>query len=470
MNGLSNRKIAVTGWDTYTRAAAVFLLKAGAQVHVILPAPIPSSQKETIPQGVGVIYLNSENYFPDDLDLIVHGPLTSRSSPIIQAALEREIEILSDLELASREFCCLSLGITGTNGKTTTAELISEMLGAAQRQTLRAGASGLPVFEVAGQSRDVDFLTLDLNCFQLDSIQHFRPAVAVVTNIRPDELDVYGSVGNYARSIGRIFQNQLPFDWAIIQSEALAHLRSLGVQIPSKIITFSAQNRRADLFLDRGLVISSLPNWNGPLFNMDQSRLRGPHNAENVMAALAAGRVIHLKLEEMISAVKSYRPGPHRLEWVAEWRGVKFINNSKATNVSAVRQSIEALDSVPGGEPNIFLIAGGVDKGLDYHDLGPLLAGRVKTAFLLGEAREKLRAAWSLFTPCALVDSLLEAVSKAAEIAVAGDVVLLSPACSSLDQFQSYQHRGESFRRAVQRLCRDQTEREKKTAALNHFP
>jgi UDP-N-acetylmuramoylalanine--D-glutamate ligase len=156
----------------------------------------------------------------------------------------------------------------------------------------------------------------------------------------------------------------------------------------------------------------------------------------------------------MIAAIKEYRPGPHRLELVCEVGGIKFVDNSKAMNVSAVQQSIEAIPLGRAGEPNIWLIAGGVDKGLHYHDLGPLLASRVKGAFLLGEAREKLRAAWSLFTPCAVVETLLEAVSKAAENAVAGDIVLLSPACSSFDMFQNYQHRGEVFRQAVQQVTK----------------
>jgi UDP-N-acetylmuramoylalanine--D-glutamate ligase len=244
------------------------------------------------------------------------------------------------------------------------------------------------------------------------------------------------------------------FDWAIVQSEALAHLRELGIEIPSKIITFSAQNRRADIFLDHGLLVSSLPNWSGPLFNMEQSPLSGPHNAENIMAAMAVGRVLRVPLEQMILALKAYKPGPHRLETVAEINGVRFINNSKAMNVAAVQQSLEALTAGTGGEPNIWLIAGGKDKGLDYHDLGPLLAQRVKGAFLLGESREKLRASWSLFTPCTVVNSLLEAVQSAAENAASGDIVLLSPACSSFDMFENYQDRGRMFRAAVEQLAK----------------
>ena len=170
------------------------------------------------------------------------------------------------------------------------------------------------------------------------------------------------------------------------------------------------------------------------------------------MAALAAGHVLRIPLEEMAEAIRNYRPGPHRLEKVAQVDGVTYINNSKGLNASAVEQSIEALPVGPGGAPNIWLIAGGKDKGQQYHDLGPLLARRVKGAFLLGETREKLRAAWSLFTPCMVAGSLLEAVEKAAENAAAGDFVLLSPACSSLDMFQNYQHRGEVFRQAVESL------------------
>lgn len=464
MNGLNDKKVCVIGLEPSSKAAIEVLLEAGAEVHVLGANGDSSSQKETVDPSVHFI---SEKELPENLEFVVHGPEISRLHPILKKAVEKGIPILSDAELASRGFYCLTLGITGTNGKTTTAELIAEMLEAGQRKTVRAGASGRPICEVIEQSREMDFLTLDLNAFQLGSIEHFRPAIAVVTNIRPDELDTYGSTANYARAIGNIFKNQQVFDWAVVQSEALAHLRSLEVPIPSKIITFSARNRRADIFLDRGLIISSLPDWTGPLFNTEQANLKGPHNAENIMASLAVGRILRLKLEEMISAVKAYRPGPHRLELVAEARGVKFINNSKATNVNAVEQSIEALDGGPGGEPNLWLIAGGVDKGLDYHDLGPALARRVKGAFLIGEAREKLRAAWSLFTPCTLVDSLLEAVSRAAESAVPHDVVLLSPACSSLDLFQSYQHRGETFRQAVLELLKSPGE--KKGSAREHF-
>jgi hypothetical protein len=246
------------------------------------------------------------------------------------------------------------------------------------------------------------------------------------------------------------FVNGAPVDGAaIVQSEALAQMRSLNLPIPSKVITFSANNRRADIFLDRGLLVSRLPDWTGPLLDLDHCRLRGPHNAENIMAALAVGRVLRLPLEQMAEAVKSYAPAAHRCELVAEIDGVQFVNDSKATNLDAVHKAIQAMPTGAGGEANLWLLAGGKDKGFDYHDIGPLLSQRVKGAFLFGETREKIRAAWSLFTPCTLCETLLEAFAEAAKCALPGDVVLLSPACSSFDQFQNYQHRGEVFRQAV---------------------
>ena len=170
------------------------------------------------------------------------------------------------------------------------------------------------------------------------------------------------------------------------------------------------------------------------------------------MAALAVGHVLRVPLDAMADAIKSYVPRPHRGELVAEIGGVKYINDSKATNVDAMSKGLLAVPAGQGSQPNVWLIAGGQDKGLDFHAVGPFLSQRVKGAFLFGEAREKIRAAWGLFTPCTLADSLLEAVAEAAKQATTGDVVLLSPACSSFDQFRNYQHRGEVFRQAVESI------------------
>jgi len=297
-------------------------------------------------------------------------------------------------------------------------------------------------------------LILQVNAFQLESAQLFRPAVAVLTNLTPDHLDRYADAADYARASARLFTQQQAFDWAIVQSEAAARLKELGLPVPGKTITFSATDPSADLHLDRGLVISRIPNWPGPLLDSDTCQLRGPHNAENLMAALAVGHVLRLPLENMLEPMRSYSAGRHRGELVAEINGVQYVNDSKATNLDAMHKALLAARPGEAGRPNIWLIAGGAGRGLDFHDVGPLLSKRVKHAFLLGEATEQIRAAWGLFIPCTVSDSLINAIAEAAKQAASGDVVLLSPACSSFDQFRDYQERGEIFCQMVKSIGR----------------
>lgn len=450
MRELTDKKVLVIGHDASGQAAVRLLVARGARVFAVPAGPEPVQDRDIEAlQNLGAETLTLGDSAKPDFELGVLSQSIPRTAEIVYPLIEKNVPVISELELAYEHYFCLSLAITGTNGKTTTAELIEEMFTRCGRKTAKAGGSDTPACDIVETTRDLDFATLEINSFQLESIETFRPSVAVLLNLKPDHMDRYERMANYARTLARVFMNQQAFDWAIIQSEALAQLRSLGIDIPSKVITFSANNRRADIYLDRSLLISSIPDWDGPLLDLENLRLRGPHNAENVMAALAVGRVLKLPLEEMIEALKAHVPGPHRCEIVAEAAGVTFINDSKAMNMDAVQKALQAAPTGRGGEANVWLIAGGKDKGLEFHDLGPLLAQRVKGAFLLGEMRDKLRAAWSLFTPCTTVTSLPEAVQKATEHAKPGDVVLLSPGCSSFDMFQNYQRRGEIFREAV---------------------
>lgn len=455
MISLEHKTVLVLGLGKSGLAAAELLRQRGARVLALDSADSPALQKDAAKlKELGIaVELGAEEAPNVNFDLAVVSPGVPWSNPILQELNERKVPIIGEFELGYQHSLCLNVAITGTNGKTTTTELVERLLTAHHFKTLAAGNIGLPVCSVAEQTKDLDFLTLEVSSFQLETIQYFRPAVGVLLNITPDHLDRYDRMADYALAKGKLFMNQQPFDWAVVQSEALAQLRGLKVNIPSKVITFSANNRRADLYLDRSLIISGLDDWNGPLLDMNQTRLVGPHNAENVMAALAVGRILRIPLETMVEALKSYEPAAHRCELVAEIGGVKFINDSKATNLDAVHKALLAVPAAQPGEPNVWLIAGGRDKGFEYHDIGPLLSQRVKGAFLIGETREKIRAAWSLFTPCTLKDSLIEAVTEAATSAVSGDVVLLSPACSSFDQFQNYQHRGDVFRQAVAELA-----------------
>ncbi|MGH7970903.1 MAG: UDP-N-acetylmuramoyl-L-alanine--D-glutamate ligase, partial [Limisphaerales bacterium] len=373
---------------------------------------------------------------------------------LIQSVVRTELRVIGELELGFLQTQCLTIAIAGTNGKSTTAALLERVLASNHRQILVAGDQARPVCSIADQTKGLDFLILQANCFQLERTEFFRPAVAVLMNLAPDHLDRYAKPEDYARAGGRLFLNQQIFDWAVVQSEALAQLRRLDAPIHSKIITFSAADPAADIYLDRGLIISRVPNWAGPLLDTDHCQLRGPHNAENLMATLAVGHVLRLPLESMVDALKTFVPAAHRLQLVAEINGVQFINDSKAVNPDAMQKALLGVRPGPTGQPNVLLIAGGRDKGMEFHDVGPVLSKRVKRAFLLGEAADRIRSAWSLFTPCAIAGSLLEAVQQAALEAVCGDVVLLSPACSSFDQFRDYQQRGETFCLAVQSISR----------------
>jgi UDP-N-acetylmuramoylalanine--D-glutamate ligase len=349
---------------------------------------------------------------------------------------------------------CLALAVSGTNGKSTTAALIERMLRLNDRRTVVCGVQARALDSVVDQTGNLDFIILQLEAEQIRTATTFRPAVAVLLNVAPDQLENFASPDETARAYAPLFGNQQFFDWAIVQSQALIKLKESGVALPAKTITFSASDSSADLILDRGLLVSRIPNWAGPLLDLDHCLLHGPHNAENLLATLAVGHVLRLSLEGMVDSLKTYRGGGHRCELVAEINGVQFIDDSKACNLDAMENALRAVRGGPNGEPNVWLIAGGADPGLDFHAAAPLLSRKVKGAFLLGKVAQKIRAAWGLFTPCMLASSLLEAVAEAARNATSGDVILLSPACSGLDQFRNYQHRGEVFCEAVKSIGR----------------
>lgn len=448
------KKVLVLGLGKSGVAAASYLAYRGATVCAIdsqSNADLERVSHDLESRGIEVRL--GANILPDSaFDLAVVSPGVPLDAPLMQKMAERKIPVIGELELGFQESKCLNIAITGTNGKTTTTHLIKDILASGQRNTEIAGNVGVPISSLIKSTKGLDFLTLEVSSFQLETIRYFRPAIGVLLNLASDHQDRHESYDEYCRIKARLFENQLSHDWAIIQSEALAKLRSLGVKIPGKVITFSAESRQADVFLDRGLLISRMDGWAGPLLNLADCRVSGPHNAENIMAALLVGRVLRIPLEAMKAAVHSFSAPPHRCEQVGEINGVRFINDSKATNPHATVQALRSMKAERNGEPNVWLIAGGDDKGLQFHDLGPLISQKVKGAFLIGKAREQLSAAWSLFAPCQYCDDLVQAVTEAARKALPSDVVLLSPACSSLDMFRNYEHRGEVFRKVVNQL------------------
>ena len=449
------KHVLVIGLGSSGEAAARLLQSKGA--HVVVTddsAGLQQKVRAARLNELGVqVRLGEPLTDAEKFDLAVISPGVSLHTNVGIQLRAAGVQIIGELELGYRFSRCLNVAITGTNGKTTTTELIAAMMSGAQRRTVAAGNIGLPFCEVACESNDLDWLTLEVSSFQLETIEFFRPAIAVVTNLAPDHLDRYSAWADYVSAKARIFLNQQPFDWAVVQHEALAQFRKAGVEPPSKVITYSARDSAADLFLDRSLIVSRLEGWAGPLLDMTDCRLSGLHNVENLMAALAVGRILRLTLAEMLPTLQGFETKEHRCEMVAEISGVKFINDSKATNVHALISALESMPMLPDRGQNICLIAGGRDKGLDYADAREWIARRVKHAVLIGEARERLRVDWSGFTACTFADSMLEATQQARRLAVTGDVVLLSPACASFDAFENYKKRGEAFRDAVAKLA-----------------
>lgn len=460
MPELNHKSVVVLGLGQRGQAACGLLVAAGARVRGLDPHDSPALRETAAKLGaLGVPVDLGCTQAPDaPCDLVVLSPGVAPTHPLVQGLQASSAAVIGELELAFQFARCLTLAVTGTNGKTTTARMIGALLAREHRHAVLCGQTDAPACVAVSGSKELDFLVFVANAFQLEATDHFRPSVAVVTNLAPDHLDRFASFDAYCQSVARVFARQEAFDWAIVQSEALATLNRLGLAPRGKVVTFSADDDAADLYYERGLLLSRVPGWEGPLLDTATCALRGPHQAENLMAALAVGRALRVPLESGVTALRELTPATHCGEVIAERHGVRFINESKATNPHALQGAVRAVPPAPGGLPNVWLIAGGRDKRLDYHACAPLISRRVKGAFLLGEAREQLRAAWGLFTPCMWVNSLAEAVTEAAKRAVPGDVVLLAPACSGRDHFRDYQHRGEAFRAAVLGICEGDNE------------
>ena len=303
MLNLANKPVLVLGLGGRGRAACELLRRDGAIVVAADSADTPdlhAGAKHLRSLGIEVA-LGVAVPPRGDFALVVVSPAVRMDDDLVQAVMQRELPILGEMEFGFQHAKCLSIAIAGTNGKGTTAELVERVLASNHRKTVLAGHQARPVCSVVEQTRDLDFLILQINAFQLELTRFFRPSVAVLMNLAPDHLDRYATADDYVCAHAGLFRQQQQHDWAVIQNEALTRLTQLNVPVRAKIITFSASDPNADLHLDRGLLISRIPNWPGPLLDIDHCQLRGPHNAENLMAALAVGHVLRLPLEAPLS-------------------------------------------------------------------------------------------------------------------------------------------------------------------------
>src|SRR5438309_1407946 len=435
-----NQNIAVLGAGLSGSAAAFLLRSEGARVTLLDSAEEKNLLKSTIDnlraQGVHVICGAAADENSSAYDMAILSPGIDPVSPLARNFLSRGIEIISELELGWRSCEVPVIAVTGTNGKTTTTELVAQMLNACGQKTLACGNIGKPLSEVAREKNSFDVLAVEVSSFQLEMIQTFRPSISLWLNFAPDHLDRYRSVADYRAAKLRIFENQTKDDVAIVNaSEALPKIRPCQ-------ITFSAYTDRADFRLAEGAIVYQ----NQIVLRLAETKLRGSHNIENLMATLAAGLARGLSFQQMVPPLCAYEPRPHRCEFVREVGGVGYVNDSKATNLDAVEKALRAQNKP------VILIAGGKDKGFSFDPLRSLVKEKVKSTILIGEMAESIRRSWSGAVECEIANSLADAVERAHASARPGEVVLFSPGTSSFDMFKSYGDRGDQFRALVRAL------------------
>ncbi len=396
----------VVGMEKSGRASADFLRAHGADV----------TASDLKPHDVPGFRLQTDALFDEKWDLIV-------LSPGVPIEAARGAAVIGEVELAAAYLQGPVIGITGSNGKTTTTSLAGHILRSAGVPVQVGGNIGTPVIAMVETSRPDQWNVLELSSFQLETIRTFRAHVGVCLNVTQNHLDRHHTFANYAAAKGNLFRTQQAGDYAVLNAED-AVCRSFAALTAGTPVWFSAGNA------EELMPVSEIP-------------IPGRHNVENVMAAAAAARLAGVPDLDIAAAVRTFRAVEHRLEFVAVKDGVRFYNDSKATSVDA---TIKALDSFQG---NLWVILGGKDKGSDYSLLRDRLHNKARAALLIGAAAEKIAADLEGAVKLLQSGTLERAVAEAWSQATPGDTVLLAPACASFDQFQSYEHRGRAFKALV---------------------
>jgi len=435
----TDTRAAVLGLGFSGEAAAKLLQRQGARVTVFDSGkPDPAKVLGLEKLGVSVVTGEAADVAEGKYDLTVLSPGIDPVVPLVQNFLRQGAVFTGELELAFRSCTRPVIAITGTNGKTTTTQLIESMLGAAGLRTVACGNIGMPFSEAVQRQDEFDLFTVEVSSFQLETISTFRPTVAVWLNLTPDHLDRYPNLEEYRTAKLRVFENQRSSDFAVTN-----YANDLP-GIVAQQIRFSAYLKGCDFTLHG----ETIQFRDEPVLNMRETHVSGIHNAENLMAALGTAYALQLPWEEVKRGLTEYRLLPHRCEKVGEIGGVIFINDSKATNLDAL---VKALESQP--KP-VVLIAGGKDKGFEFDAIVNLVRDKAKHAVLIGEMADRIFRSWSKVVPCSFAQTLREAVDQARQHSLPGEVVLFSPGTSSFDMFKNYADRGNQFRAIIQELAR----------------
>jgi UDP-N-acetylmuramoylalanine--D-glutamate ligase len=451
MMELKNKRVLVVGLGKSGLSAAMFLRAKGARVTVsdtrsavALAHEIPALLEAGImveSGGHGLLTFRRQ-------DLIVVSPGVPMDTPEVQQTKSFGMPVIGEVELASRFLQGQIVAITGSNGKTTTTSLVGKIFSDGGLLTLVGGNIGLPVIDLVEKSTAETTNVLEVSSFQLETIEDFHPHIAVVLNITPDHLDRHGSFENYAAAKARITERQGPEDFLVLNAEDKA-TQMVAAKTQAQIFWFSGRRpvKQGAFVHGESIVFVAREGTKAePVMPVSEIHLKGSHNVENVLAAVCVARLALIPAQSIRASVAAFRAVEHRLELVRKVNGVEFYNDSKATNVDA---AMKAVASFGGG---IHLILGGKDKDSDYGTMSDLLKERVKAVYTIGTAAEKIERQLHGVVKMVQAGTMQMAVQEAAKAAVAGDVVLLSPACSSFDQFENYEHRGRVFRQIVNEL------------------
>ena len=448
---LAGKRVMVIGLGVSGLAAARLLASCGARLVMtdLRADPRPDLHGESgagddsMPSGE--IHLGSEDpAWLDGVDLVVTSPGVPPASRLLTEADRRRIPVIGELELGSRFVKAPIVAVTGTNGKSTVTTLIGEIFKAAGRRVFAGGNLGTPLVEAAGEEFDV--VVAEVSSYQLERTERFKPHVAVHLNLAEDHLDRYKDFDEYGSAKARLFRMQDRYDWAILNRDD-PRVWFLRTKISAQVMSFGLgpADSTPAIGYDGSDLIFDIRTRHGRI-SLKRLRLVGRHNIANAMAAAAAALVSGIEPRVIEAVLADFAGLPHRMEFVAERDGVTYIDDSKGTNVASV---VEALAAV---RAPVILIAGGMDKGGDYAPLREPLGEKVRLLILIGAARDTMRAALKGATEIELVQTLDEAVRVAATAARRGDTVLLSPACSSFDQFRNYAERGRIFQELVRAL------------------
>jgi UDP-N-acetylmuramoylalanine--D-glutamate ligase len=445
---LTNKRVLVVGLGKSGVASALFLKSRGARVTVSDSKPEAELRNEILlllEHGITVETGSHGDRTFRGQDLIVVSPGMPFDAPQLVQARAIEEPVIGELELAAQFLAGPIVAITGANGKTTTTSLAGEIIAAGKFPTLVGGNIGTPAITFVDQAKSQTWVVLEVSSFQLETIVTFRPRISVILNITPDHLDRHKTFNNYVNAKARIFENQKPEDFIVLNADD-ATTAGLADRVRAQLFWFSRKKA-----VEKGAFVREAHilfrererEREREIMPLAEIPLKGAHNLENVLAGVSIGVLVGCEPAQIREAVRNFKAVEHRLEFVAKIAGVDYYNDSKATNVDA---TIKALESFPA---NIHLILGGKDKGSDYTVLNELLRQRVKRVYTIGAAAAKIESQIQGAVEVDHSETLDVAIRRASESAAAGDVVLLAPACASFDQFQSYEHRGRVFKETV---------------------